>query len=156
MKKFKYFVPTIIAMSMLTGCGGEMDNWPYCDLPDEISQYQNVNIEISKNNSYPQNDDITTSKYVSVTENAVVEIYNMIEHLHVSPKSVNIEFTSYVDKVSIKFSNDISDYVFEFYALGITNGYFVFNSESTYEFKGDFIGAITSFLEQHNSDLTKV
>lgn len=154
MKKFKYFLPIIIAMSLLTGCGGEMDDWPYCDLPDEISQYQNVNIEISKNKSYPKNDDITTSKYVSVTENAAVEIYKMIEHLHVSPKSVDIKFASYIDKVSIEFNNSISDYVFEFYALGITNGYFVFNNETTYEFKGDFVSVITNFLD-HNDYFSK-
>lgn len=156
MKKFKCFLPAIIAISFLTGCSHGMKYWPYCDLPDEILQYQNISIEISKNRSYPESDNITTTKYVGTTENAVVRIYNMIEHLNVSPKPVDIEFPSYIDKVFIVFSSDNSEYVFEFYGFGIKDGYFVFNHESTHIYPGDFVGLIIGVIEDLSNNLIKV
>lgn len=53
MKKTKHIaLGLLIAIPFLSSCGGDMDDWPYCDLPDAVASYETVTIEMIQYSFY--------------------------------------------------------------------------------------------------------
>ena len=140
----------------MSSCGGHMDDWPYCDLPDSVANYDSVTIEIIEKDTKDAGKIITNEKYFSNHSEIVLDFYDLIENMHVSPKSTNQTFEKYWQKVSIFFEMDDLNYTFEYYELSMTDGYFVFDFKETHNFKGDFYGVVLNAITKNADKLRKL
>lgn len=159
MKKLKLMTIGLLStITLLSSCnvGGEMDNWPYCDLPDAVSDYQTVFVETIVNH-FPENGGQTeTHRYFGESPEIVLEFYHIIESMHVAPEKAERNFDEYWQKVSINFEKQDLDYKFEYYELSLADGYFVFNKGDIYEFKGDFYSVISNNVKKNLDKLTEL
>lgn len=146
---------TIILVSSCT-VGGEMMDWPYCDLPDYVSSYETITIELVNNSISGNNNDTQIYKYYSESPEVVLAFYNVIEGMHRSPKKTEQNFDKYWQKVSIDFKKENLNYKFEYYELSMKDGYFVFNEDDIYGFKGNFYGVALSVIGENSDKLTRL
>jgi hypothetical protein len=156
MKKVELLIFGLITSIFLVSCGGDMDGWPYCDLPDSVANYDTVTIEKIEKDSNNEGKIISNEKYFSSSRETVLAFYNLIESMHVSPEKTNKTFDEYWQKVSINFEKDKLSYIFDYYELSITDGYFVFNFEEAYKFKGDFYSVVSNAINEHKDTLIKI
>lgn len=133
----------------LCNCGGEMDNWPYCDLPDTIASYESLTIKIIVNDLPNAGGETETHEYFSDDSEMVLEFYNFIEAMRVSPKKTYKTFENFYAYVLLDFKKSNTNYYFEYYELALTDGYFIFDKKDIYEFKGDFYGAIDDNIQKN-------
>lgn len=156
MKKIQLLVLSLFPTIFFSSCGGHMDDWPYCDLPDDLANYTTVTIEIIKKDYKNNYDKVRNDKYYSDSSEVVLNFYNLIENMHVSPKATNKTFNQYLDKVSIIFEKHDLNYTFDYYELSMADGYFVFNFQEIYEFRGNFYGVVSNAISQNSEKLIKL
>lgn len=156
MRIVKTIPALVFAISTLSSCGGDMYGWPYCSLPIRAEDASALEIRISHDTGYPYEEyRITDSTYYTEEATAINSIYEMIQGCHRSPSAIDRVFHRYWFLVDMMFSQDESDpYRFEFYSLGVTNGFFVFDEETTYRFKGDFLGLVRWHLRMFEDSYT--
>lgn len=133
-----------------------MDDWPYCDLPDDVANYTSITIKIIKKNYKDDYKIIRNDVYHSDSSEMVLNFYNLIEYMHVFPKPTTKNLTDYIEKVSIIFEKDDLNYTFDYYELSMTDGYFVFNFKEIYKFKGNFYGVVSDEISKCSDKLVKL
>lgn len=155
-KKRLYFLSALLFG--LSSCGGEMQYWPYCSIPDETETADEVSIAITRNIDYPDPESMTLEceTFVSEDVGAVAHIHRLIEACKVSPRtySVSLDYYQYHVRIAFSIYPDF-DYIFEFVSLGVTTGYFIFDeSDEIYAFKGDFVGVVLHHLREYADSYT--
>lgn len=146
----------LVSICVLTSCGVNMQDWPYCDLQNEIETYDKVTIEMIYDNSVLGDGGIEKHTYIGNSNEIVLKFYNVIEYMHRSPKIKNKTFENYWQRVSLIFEKEGLSYIFEYYEMAITDGYFIFNKQEIYEFRGDFYGVIQDFISKNMNFLNEV
>lgn len=142
-----------------------MDDWPYISLPDYMwfADKLTVTMESSEYNlddPYEQEYDDELREYLFYSEDreAIRNMYEGLEELHVSPKTVKADLTTYTNRVCLEFERKSAAlYTFEFYEKGMFNGYFIFDGEAEiYAFRGAFFDLIYWMIEDAGDSYVRV
>lgn len=143
----KLFVCLLLPLCIFSGCliscpskKYDMTDWPTINLDLDIESYTEVSLEY---NFIPYGDNEEVYYYGASTDKEVIkDMYDMINCFKYSPKTYgNIDTEKYTDKVIIKFMKDSEEYVFQFYAYGIYDGYFIFDNGEIHKYHGAFVAA---------------
>jgi len=156
--KSTFLLSLIASITFLSSCNSDnMDGWPYINLPDEISNYQSVSIEMIENEIESLESNSENLKYFSESNEMVLLLYNTIENMQQAPQKTENQLDgNYWQKVSVIFEDVSLDYKFEYYSYGVTDGYFIFDDQSIYEFKGDFYSVVKNCINKNLDSFIKV
>lgn len=157
------FIPASALIVSLLFFHRGMDNWPYISLPDYVwfADRLTVTMESSEYNlddPYEYDDELREYLFYSEDREAIRNMYEGLENLHFSPKTVKADLTTYTNRVLLEFERKNSTfYTFEFYEKGMFNGYFIFDGEAEiYAFRGDFFDLIYWMIEDAGDSYVRI
>lgn len=148
----------MLSLSILCSCGNSMKGWPTFDLKLDTENYDEISLEYhhASNPSDRRPLDKEIRFYgTSFDKEVIKSVYLAINCLPYSKKIYSeIDTEEYVDKVVVQFlQNGETMYVFTFYAYGVTDGYFVFDSGEIHQYHGDFVGiTYREFKDRFNQE----